>query len=414
MPRQKVEFPNADGTLLAGLLEQPPGQPAAYALFAHCFTCGKDVVAASRIARALAARGIAVLRFDFTGLGGSDGDFANTSFSSNVDDLLAAAHWLEARHAAPQLLIGHSLGGAAVLRAAHELPQVRALCTIGAPATADHVLHLLTGAEDELRAAGEGQVRIGGREFTVRRQLLDDLDRYGSTDHIRRLRRPLLVLHSPVDRIVGIDQAAAIYEAALHPKSFISLDGADHLLTRAADAQYVAETLSAWAGRYLQQPAAESPPMPGAPGEVWITELNPRFLRGLHTADHHLLADEPAAVGGDNAGPTPYDLLLMALGACTSMTLRMYARRKSLPLEDVQVALRHERVHAEDCAQCDPAEVGADGRIERITRRIRLRGALSAGQRESLLRIADRCPVHRTLQARPVISTRLEDWPADD
>ena len=411
MPRLKFEFPNAQGQTLAGLLETPvPGRPRdwQYAVFAHCFTCGKDIAAATRISRGLAARGIAVLRFDFTGLGGSDGDFANTDFSSNVADLLAAARALEERYLAPSLLVGHSLGGAAVLLAAHALPSVKAVATIGAPASADHVKHLFTSVEDDLRRDGEATVAIGPRRFNVRRQLLDDLDANATVGHIGKLRRPLLVFHSPMDEVVPLDQAARIYDAALHPKSFISLDKADHLLSRQEDAEYVSTTLAAWAGRYLGlSDAPEHPPGGVEEGEVLVTELDKAFLRGLFSASHVVLADEPIGVGGGNRGPTPYDLLLMSLGACTSMTLRMYANRKQLPLENVDVELVHERIHADDCAECDDR----DGHIERITRRIRLVGELDDAQRNDLLRIADRCPVHRTLESGPVIVSQEIDRP---
>lgn len=253
MPRIKLEFPNAQGHKLAGLLETPNDDMpiARYALFAHCFTCGKDIAAASRISRALAQKGIAVLRFDFTGLGNSDGDFANTNFSSNVQDLLAAAHTLEQEYEAPALLIGHSLGGAAVLSAAPHLPAVKAIATIGSPATAEHVQHLFQGSVDELNTAGTAQVRIGLREFTIKKQLLDDLNANTSAEHIGRLRRALLVFHSPLDNVVSIDEASKIYQAAKHPKSFISLDEADHLLSNRDDAEYVATMLAVWANRYL-------------------------------------------------------------------------------------------------------------------------------------------------------------------
>ncbi len=406
MSREKIEFTNAENIKLAGLLETPDGDqpPTSYALFAHCFTCGKDVTAASRIARALARQGIAVLRFDFTGLGNSDGDFANSNFSSNVQDLNAAAGWLRNEHAAPRLLIGHSLGGAAVLSAAHQIDEVEAVCTIAAPATASHVRHLFQDALPQIQQAGTARVKLGLREFNVKQQLLDDLDEYVSTEHIGRLRRALLVFHSPVDNIVPIEEAATIYQAAKHPKSFVSLDKADHLLGNARDAEYVAATLATWAGRYIEPPqAAEAAGVAQeiVEGAVLITEDNHKFLRGLHTTSHHLQADEPASFGGGNAGPTPYDLLLMSLGACTSMTLRMYANRDNLPLEDVQVRLIHERIHADDCAECEDAE----GHIERITRRIRLSGDLDEKQKERLIQIADRCPVHRTLEAGPVITT---------
>ena len=411
MQRIKLEFANANGDTLAGLLELPPVGTAVakYALFAHCFTCGKDIAAASRISRAMARRGIAVLRFDFTGLGNSDGDFANTNFSSNVADLLAAAAALERDYDAPALLIGHSLGGAAVLAAATQLDSVAAVATIGAPATADHVRHLFSSAEEQLRHDGEAEVRIGARSFQIKRQLLTDLDRYNDAAHLRELNRALLVFHSPVDQIVSIDEAAKIYQAARHPKSFISLDQADHLLSRRDDAEYVAETLVAWASRYLdigghdfERSYGTAPP--AGDGEVVITELNKQFLRGMFTAHHQLLGDEPQSVGGQDLGPSPYDLLLMALGACTSMTLRMYANHKSLTLDDLELRLRHDRVHADDCADCD----NSASKIDRITRTISVAAQLTEEQRRRLLEIADRCPVHRTIESAPQIVTRLE------
>ncbi len=406
MKKIKFEFTNAAGENLAGLLELPESGEGilAYALFAHCFTCGKDIAAASRISRALAARGIAVLRFDFTGLGNSDGDFANSNFSTNVDDLLYAARALEGKFAAPAILIGHSLGGAAVLAAAARLDSVRAVVTIGAPATADHVAHLFADSAAEIRREGEALVALGGRNFSVKKQFLDDIENHASTAQIARLDKALLVFHSPLDTIVSIDEAARIYQAARHPKSFISLDRADHLLSKAADSEYVATIIASWVGRYLDLPRDEensvAPDL--ADGEVLVTELNQQFLRGLYSQGHYLRADEPEKYGGSNLGPTPYDLLLMALGACTSMTLRMYANRKKLPLENLDVRLVHERVHAQDCIDCNQ-------RIERITRRIKLVGALDDAQRQKLLEIADKCPVHRTLESDPRIITELVD-----
>jgi putative redox protein len=405
MARIRLDFRNADGRTLAGLLETPPAGVATlrHALFAHCFTCGKDIAAASRISRALAARGIAVLRFDFTGLGNSDGDFANTNFTSNVQDLLAAAAALAAEHQAPALLIGHSLGGAAVLAAAPQLPSVEAVVTIAAPATPGHIEHLFSGVRGELEGTGEAEVRIGPRRFRIRRQFLDDLGRYADADHIRRLTGALLIFHSPVDEIVSIDEAAKLYRAARHPKSFISLDQADHLLTDREDSEYVAETLVAWASRYLglrrhrEEAGTGTAPELDA-GEVLVTERNEGLLRGLYSQRHQLLADEPNALGGTDLGPNPYELLLMALGACTSMTLRMYARHRNLALDDVEVRLRHERSHGRDCK--DSATKRGDGRrLEQIRMQIALTGDLTPEQRRRLLEIAERCPVRRTLSA---------------
>lgn len=405
MNKIRLEFENRDGLSLSGLLELPerPEQTLAFALFAHCFTCGKDIAAASRISRALAAEGIAVLRFDFTGLGSSDGDFANTNFSSNVEDLICAANKLAEDYEAPQLLIGHSLGGAAVLAAAVRLESVNALVTIGAPATASHVAHLFTDKAESIQQQGEALVSIGGREFPIKKQFLDDIEAYASTDKIAGLKTALLVFHSPLDTIVSIDEAATIYQAARHPKSFISLDRADHLLSKPADAEYVAATIAAWANRYLRPDEdAEHPSADLADGEVLISELDRKFLRGMYSKGHFVRADEPKKYGGSDLGPSPYELLLMSLGACTSMTLRMYANHKKLPLEDVQIRLRHERVHAEDCIDCEQ-------KLQRITRSIRLVGDLDAAQRQRLLEIADRCPVHRTLESDPQIVSELED-----
>ena len=406
MKKIKLEFDNANGEKLAGLLELPGegDSVTAFALFAHCFTCGKDIAAASRVSRALASRGIAVLRFDFTGLGNSDGDFSNTNFSSNIDDLVRAAEALAEQYQAPQVLIGHSLGGAAVLAAATRLDSVRAVVTIGAPATAQHVGHLFEEQAEQIRRQGEATVSLGARQFSIQRQFIEDIDHYASTEAIRDLNAALLVMHSPIDNVVSIDEAARIYQAALHPKSFISLDRADHLLSKANDAEYAATIIAAWASRYLEVISGEdSDPVPDlVDGEVLISEQNHQFLRGMYSNSHFLRADEPEKYGGSNLGPTPYDLLLMSLGACTSMTLRMYANRKKLPLDDVEVRLLHERVHAEDCIDCEQ-------KIERITRRITLKGDLDAEQRQRLLEIADKCPVHRTLESDPQIVTELAE-----
>jgi uncharacterized OsmC-like protein/fermentation-respiration switch protein FrsA (DUF1100 family) len=403
MPAERFDFPNARGERLAALLDAPVGEPRGYALFAHCFTCGKDVHAAKRIAQALTALGIAVLRFDFTGLGSSEGEFANTTFSSNVADLVAAADHLRASRRAPALLIGHSLGGAAVLAAAGAVPEARAVVTIAAPSDPGHVVGLLRARVEEIRTQGEVEVAIAGRPFRIRREFLDDIAEQRLTAQIAQLRKALLIFHSPVDAIVGIDNASRIFLAAKHPKSFISLADADHLLSRRSDAVYVANVLTAWAERYLD--AAPSREIESAEPAVVVTESREgRFQQVVEAGKHRLLADEPAAVGGLGSGLTPYDLLLAALGACTSMTLRLYAERKALPLERVSVMLRHQRIHATDCANCETQE----GMLDRIDRTVRLDGDLDDDQRRRLLEIADKCPVHRTLTSEVEIRTREE------
>ena len=401
-----VRFPGASGASLAARLDLPSSEPRAFALFAHCFTCSKDTLAASRISSALATHGVGVLRFDFTGLGGSEGDFANTNFSSNLADLLAAAAWLREHHRAPAILVGHSLGGAAVLAAAREIPEAVAVATIGAPFDPAHIRHLFAPALPEIAAEGEAEVTLAGRQFRVKKQFLDDLASRNSREAIAALRKALLVFHSPRDTTVDIENAAQIFTAAKHPKSFVSLDDADHLLTRKEDAAYVAAVLAAWAGRYLGDAAAGAvrPIASSDPGVVTVSESGEgRFSQSITAGRHQLRADEPPDVGGNDSGPTPYGLLLAGLGACTSMTLRMYAERKRLPLERVTVRLRHDKVHARDCAECETRE----GKIDRIDREIEVHGALDEAQRARLLEIADKCPVHRTLHAEVRVQTRL-------
>jgi len=401
---EKITFPNAAGDLLAARLDRPAGAPRACALFAHCFTCSKDAFAAARISRGLAERGLAVLRFDFTGLGGSAGEFANSNFSSNVEDLVAAADYLRERHQAPKLLIGHSLGGAAVLAAAQRVADAVAVATIAAPSDPGHVAHLLAPARAEIESRGEAEVVLGGRSFRVKRQFLDDVAAHQLGEHIARLKKALILFHAPRDEIVGIDNATQIFTAARHPKSFVSLDDADHLLTRPADAAYVAEVLSAWASRYLPPAEAEeqAPPPDGA---VVVAETGEgRFAQRIRVGPHELRADEPASVpGGLDTGPSPYDYLLAGLGACTSMTLRLYAERKELPLGLVEVRLRHDKIHAKDCEDCETME----GRLDQIERSLTLPGPLDDAQRQRLMEIADKCPVHRTLTSEIKIRTRL-------
>ena len=400
MPSERVDFPNAGGEKLSALLDRPTGQPVAFALFAHCFTCGKDNLAAKRIAEGLTARGIAVLRFDFTGLGASEGEFANTNFSSNVADLVAAANHLRKMHRAPAILIGHSLGGAAVLAAASQVPEARAVATIAACADPNHVTGLFKERIAEIHEKGEVEVALAGRPFRIRREFLDDVSRQKLEQCLANLRKALLVLHSPTDDLVGIEHASAIFTAAKHPKSFVSLSGADHLLSKRSDAVYVAEVIAAWSERYLDMvPEPDEMPIDG----VLVGETrNGKFEQSVVVGKHRYLADEPVSVGGNGSGPSPYEYLLAGLGACTSMTIRLYADLKKIPLERVSVLLKHDKIHAVDCEECETKE----GKIDRIDREIRLEGELSAEQRARLFEIADKCPVHRTLHSEISIKTR--------
>lgn len=406
MKTKRITFPNARGEMLAARLELPEDeQPLAYALFAHCFTCSKDLTAAVRIARALSRRRIAVLRFDFTGLGESEGEFAATTFSSEVNDLVAAAGFLAREYTAPRLLVGHSLGGAAVLAATAAIPTTAAVATIAAPFHPAHLRGLLGETATRIEEEGQATARIGGRDFTIRKSLLDDLEAQEPAGTLRRLGAALLVMHSPRDRVVAIDEAADIYRAALHPKSFVSLDPADHLLSDSRDADYAGEIIAAWASRYLA--SAEAPAAPQPP-EVIDNRVTARtgaegFRTELFANGFPLVADEPISYGGTDEGPSPYDYLLAALGACTGMTVRMYARRKGWPLTDVVVRLSHQKVHAEDCRDCDEQ----DRRIDHFVRELELRGELDEEQRQRLLQIAEHCPVHRTLTGEVRIETTL-------
>lgn len=401
--KKKLTFMNQDGIELAGLLELPE-QPIAFALFAHCFTCTKDIVSASRIARHLADKGIAVLRFDFTGLGNSDGDFSNSNFSANLDDLHSAANYLREHYQAPDFLIGHSLGGTAVLAAAENIPETKAIVTIGAPAEPSHVLKQFADNIDDIVEQGCKQIDLAGRPFTIKKQFIDDLQSYTLADRISSLKKPLLIFHSPLDTTVSIEQAKIVYNAAKHPKSFVSLDKADHLLTNKQDAEYVASTIQAWVQRYLSiNNEIESSEKPVPSGQVLVEEKNHAFLRNIITESHQFPSDEPIRVGGSNLGPTPYDLLLASLGSCTSMTLRMYANQKKLNVTKIDVQLRHDRVHNEDCQNC------IDGKFVQdvIYRELTIEGDLTEQQRQRMLEIADRCPVHRTLHNEIDIQTKL-------
>ena len=398
----RLHFEGAFGDRLAARVELPIGKPTACALFAHCFTCGKDLKAAVRISRALADRGIAVFRFDFTGLGESAGDFAETNFSSNLEDLVAAADLMRGEWGGAQILIGHSLGGAAVLAAARRIPEVKAVATLGAPSDTEHLRDTLVGIAPELESTGEAELDLGGRAVRVRRQLLVDLAEQSMMASIHNLALPLLIFHSPVDEVVGIDHARRIYQAAQHPKSFVSLDGADHLLlAREEDSQFVAAVLATWAGRYVP---LEGLPEPLPQGEVLVEGGAAGYANLIQAGPHMLRADEPVSVGGADSGPNPYDLVLAGLGACKSMTMRMYADRKGWPLEATRVRLRHSRIHAEDCENCETQK----GRIDRIAVEVGVDGDLDDGQRQRLVEISERCPVHRTLKSEIDIRSRAE------
>ena len=401
MRSERFDFPNSKGEKLAALLDLPLGRPIAFTLFAHCFTCGKDNLAAKRIAEQLTMRGMGVLRFDFTGLGGSQGDFANTRFSSNVDDLIAAADHLRKSYAAPTILIGHSLGGTAMLAAAGKIPEARGVATIAAPYQPNHVTNLFKADIEKLRAEGEIEVSLAGRQFRIKREFLEDVADKNLHDHIANLRKALLVFHSPTDDIVGIDNATQIFTTAKHPKSFVSLAGADHLLSRRSDAEYVANVIAAWAERYLDQAEIVADTELEA-GLVLVRETHGgKFQQEILTGPHHLLADEPVKLGGLGSGPGPYDFLLAGLGACTSMTIRLYADFKKLPLENVSVQLSHRRIHLSDCESCDTKV----SMLDHIDRAITLEGPLNDEQRKRLMEMADKCPVHRTLQSKITIST---------
>jgi uncharacterized OsmC-like protein/alpha/beta superfamily hydrolase len=400
---ERVEFAGSLGNTLAARLDLPSVKPRAYALFAHCFTCSKDIFAASRISAALAEHGVATLRFDFTGLGASEGEFANTNFSSNVEDLVAAADWLRETRSAPALLVGHSLGGAAVLAAAGHVPEARLVATIGAPADAEHVIENFSAHLDQIEQTGQAEVSLAGRPFTIRKQFLDDVRGVDLARKIARLKRALVVFHAPLDQTVGIDNASKIFSAAKHPKSFVSLDGADHLLTRKQDAVFVANTLAAWVERVL--PAEQAAPEPVG-DVVRVRETgHGRYQQEIAVDGHRLLADEPASVGGDGTGPSPYDYLSAALGACTTMTLRMYAEHKQLDLPRVSVDVSHGKLHAKDCKDCGE---GREGRIDRFERVLSVDGDVSEQLRGKLLEIAGKCPVHKTLEKSSVVVTRLK------
>lgn len=396
MQTQRLTFPGAQGVALSARLEMPADErPLAYAIFAHCFTCSKNYKAVVNISRALARSRVAVLRFDFTGLGESEGDFADTTFSSNVDDLVAAADFLEAEYEAPAILIGHSLGGSAVLQAARRVPACRAVVTINAPAEPQQVKRHLTSSIEDIERRGEAEVLLAGRPFTIRKQFLDDLDEQNMSEVIRSLERALLVFHSPADPIVGIDNARQIYQTAPEPKTFVSLPDADHLLSRDEDSEYVGAVIAAWVARYIGVPQKAAGERVAADGQVVVRTGRARYHTAIFAGEHALVADEPEKVGGGDCGPTPFALLMSALGACTTITLRMYADRKEWPLEEIGVRLRHRKLAAAEAGKKDDRRHAQ----HEISQAIELVGPLDDAQRERLLEIAHRCPIHRALES---------------
>lgn len=401
---KKITFKNKEGEDLAAYIDLPPnGKPKALAVFAHCFTCNKNLKAVSNISRALTVEGIGVMRFDFTGLGESEGDFSDTNFSSNVDDLIAAAGYLEEHYKAPSLLIGHSLGGAAVLIAARSIPSLKGVVTVAAPADPAHIKNHFESKLEEIEKEGVAQVNLAGRPFKIKKQFIEDLDANNVESHVRNLKKPLLVLHSPSDNIVGIDNAARIYQAALHPKSFLALPDADHLLMKNIDSQYVGKTIATWSRRYLYLEEAESKPTLKTEKQVVARIGEEKFTTEIQSGKHALIADEPEAYGGNDYGPNPYDYLATSLASCTAMTIKMYTNQKKWPLEEVYVHVQHKKEHAEDCEDNE----SKTNKIDVLEREIELVGDLDDQQRQRALEIADKCPVHKTLSADIKINSSL-------
>jgi uncharacterized OsmC-like protein/pimeloyl-ACP methyl ester carboxylesterase len=405
VPPLQTTFKGSAGVDLAARLDLPVGPVRAFALFAHCFSCTKDVLAAKRIAAGLASVGVAVLRFDFTGLGSSEGEFANTNFSSNVEDLIRAADHLRVNFSAPAILIGHSFGGAAVLAAAASVPEARAVVTIGAPADVAHVLHQFSGLLDDIRRNGSAPVLLAGRKFNIRRSFVEDAQEQRLLERVDKLGRALLIMHAPLDATVGIDNAAKIFAAAKHPKSFVSLDGADHLLSGAEAAGYAAQVIAAWSAKYVaeQQPDGEQS------GHVLVRETgHGKYQNMVVVGRHRLVVDEPVSVGGLDSGPNPYDFLAIALGGCTAMTLRLYAEHKKMDLGRIRVMVRHGKAPTEHHRDCDTAADQQPGKVDRFERTIAIEGPIDEAQRLKLAEIAGKCPVHRTLEQKAIIVTNIE------
>ncbi|MEE9118507.1 MAG: bifunctional alpha/beta hydrolase/OsmC family protein [Calditrichia bacterium] len=400
-----IFFENKEGQKLSARLELPADRkPQNFALFAHCFTCNKNFSAIRNISRALTSKGFGVLRFDFTGLGESEGNFADTNFSGNIEDLIAAAEFLDKNHMAPALLVGHSLGGAAVIYAGSLLDSVRAVATIGAPGDPEHLKHLFTSLQDDFESSGFANVSIGGRIFKIKKQFIDDLEARDMSEVLKKSKNALLVAHSPQDNIVGIDHASKIFKAARHPKSFVSLDNADHLLSNREDSLYIGGVIAQWAQRYINIPDEKKPET-----ELQVVASLPdseKFTTQIKAGKHFLVADEPESIGGNNFGPSPYELVSSALAACTAMTIRMYADRKEWPIEEVNVHIKHSKIHADDCNTCESSNAS---KIDKFLRVIEIKGDLDASQRKRLMEIADKCPVHRSLHSEIQIESIIKE-----
>jgi putative redox protein len=402
MNLQKVVFQNKEGQNLVGRLELPVNQhPHNYAIFAHCFTCNKNLSAVKNIGKALTSKGFGVLRFDFTGLGESEGDFADTNFSGNVEDLIAAADYLKENYQAPTLLVGHSLGGAAVIFAATEIESIKSVATIGAPSNPDHVQNLLKSGIEEIKTSGKAVVNLSGRDFTIKKQFLDDLESKSLPEVAKNLRKALLVMHSPQDTTVGIKNAEEIYIAARHPKSFVSLDGADHLLMNKKDSVYAGEVIAGWAQRYVELPTESN--LKSKYQVVASLDADDGFTTAMKVGNHYMTADEPVSFGGNDFGPSPYELVSAGLSACTAMTVQMYVRRKGWPLENIEVHTSYGKDHAADCEDCE----SDTAKIDTFHREIKLTGDLDEKQIARILQIADKCPVHKTLHSETQVITKI-------
>lgn len=394
-----LKFQNRKGLTLSGTLHTPDSaEVIAYALFAHCFTCTKSINAAVTISNTLAQQGIATLRFDFTGLGGSKGSFKDSNFSTNINDLVDAAEFLKNEYQAPQLLVGHSLGGTAILAAAKHIESAKAVVSIGSPSNPEHILHLLEDHLNELEQEGSADVKLAGRPFTFKQDFVENVR--GHDIDYRRLRKALMIMHSPTDDTVSIDEAGKIFSNALHPKSFVTLDKVDHLLSSKGDSQYAAQVLASWAMRYIEPMKFERTIEHGV---QLSAQTKQGFLCKVCASGHQLIADEPISMGGTNLGPTPYDYLGIALGSCTAMTLNMYARHKKIALDNVSVGIEHSRIHADDCVDCEKQS----GQVDVLRRVITLEGELTPEQEKRMLQIADRCPVHKTLENEIKVETKL-------